>query len=70
MAAAAQRRRLPVIGSLVSQNVRPCWNANVNIKLKEQDVTPTEIATGLGIGRASVYRILGGQTGDDRQEAA
>jgi DNA invertase Pin-like site-specific DNA recombinase len=39
-------------------------------RLKEQGVTPTEIAQRLGIGRASVYRILGEQTGEDRQEAA
>jgi DNA invertase Pin-like site-specific DNA recombinase len=40
------------------------------IRLKEQGVTPTEIATRLGIGRASVYRALAEQTGEDRQEAA
>jgi DNA invertase Pin-like site-specific DNA recombinase len=40
------------------------------IRLKEQGVTPTEIAARLGIGRASVYRILGEQSGEDRQKAA
>jgi DNA invertase Pin-like site-specific DNA recombinase len=34
-------------------------------KLKAEGVTPTEIATRLGIGRASVYRVLG-----SRQDAA
>ncbi len=29
------------------------------LRLKGQGVTPTEIAERLGIGRASVYRILG-----------
>ena len=32
-------------------------------KLKADGVKPTEIATRLGIGRASVYRILAGETG-------
>src|SRR5271168_3922187 len=40
------------------------------IRLKEAGVTPTEIATRLGIGRASVYRILGANGGGERQEAA
>jgi len=40
------------------------------IRLKEAGVTPTEIALRLGIGRASVYRILAAQPGEDRQEAA
>ena len=31
------------------------------VRLKDAGVTPTEIATRLGIGRASVYRILTGQ---------
>jgi DNA invertase Pin-like site-specific DNA recombinase len=31
------------------------------IRLKDAGVTPTEIATKLGIGRASVYRLLAGQ---------
>jgi DNA invertase Pin-like site-specific DNA recombinase len=31
------------------------------IRLKEQGVTPTEIATRLGIGRASVDRVLAEQ---------
>src|ERR1700730_15120452 len=36
------------------------------IRLKEAGVTPTEIATRLGIGRASVYRVLAGQTCGDQ----
>jgi DNA invertase Pin-like site-specific DNA recombinase len=40
------------------------------VRLKEQGVRPSEIAVRLGIGRASVYRVLAEQTGDDRQEAA
>src|SRR5271168_1508671 len=40
------------------------------VRLKEAGVTPTEIASRLGIGRASIYRILSAQTGEDRQEAA
>ncbi len=31
------------------------------IRLKDSGVTPTEIAMKLGIGRASVYRVLAGQ---------
>jgi DNA invertase Pin-like site-specific DNA recombinase len=38
------------------------------IRLKEEGVRPSEIAVRLGIGRASVYRVLG--AADDRQEAA
>ena len=34
------------------------------IRLKEAGVTPTEIAVRLGIGRASVYRILGQADGE------
>jgi DNA invertase Pin-like site-specific DNA recombinase len=40
------------------------------IRMKEAGVTPTEIGVRLGIGRASVYRILGSSGGEDRQEAA
>ena len=40
------------------------------IRLKSEGVRPTEIAVRLGIGRASVYRVLGGHAGDDQQEAA
>jgi DNA invertase Pin-like site-specific DNA recombinase len=32
------------------------------IRLKEEGVRPSEIASRLGIGRASVYRVLGEQT--------
>jgi DNA invertase Pin-like site-specific DNA recombinase len=32
------------------------------MRLKEAGVMPSEIASRLGIGRASVYRVLGGQT--------
>lgn len=38
------------------------------IRLKEQGVNPSEIAKRLGIGRASVYRVLG--AAGDKQEAA
>ena len=31
--------------------------------------TPTEIASRLGIGRASVYRVVGASGRDERQEA-
>jgi DNA invertase Pin-like site-specific DNA recombinase len=36
------------------------------IRLKEHGVRSSEIASRLGIGRASVYRVLSGQTGGDR----
>ena len=34
------------------------------IRLKEEGVRPSEIASRLGIGRASVYRVLGAQISD------
>jgi DNA invertase Pin-like site-specific DNA recombinase len=40
------------------------------IRLKEAGVGTTEIATRLGIGRASVYRVLAEQSREDRKEAA
>jgi len=40
------------------------------IRLKEAGVRPSEIASKLGIGRASVYRVLGGDAGGNRREAA
>ena len=40
------------------------------IRLKEAGVRPSEIASRLGIGRASVYRVLGDQTASEHQEAA
>lgn len=40
------------------------------IRLKEAGSRPSEIAGRLGIGRASVYRVLAEQTGDDRQQVA
>jgi DNA invertase Pin-like site-specific DNA recombinase len=40
------------------------------MRLRDAGVTPTEIAVRLGIGRASVYRVLSTQPGEDRQEAA
>jgi DNA invertase Pin-like site-specific DNA recombinase len=40
------------------------------IRLKDAGVTPTEIAVRLGIGRASVYRVLAERTGEDRRDAA
>ena len=36
------------------------------IRLKEEGVRPSEIASKLGIGRASVYRVLGAQTASDQ----
>ena len=39
------------------------------IRLKTEGVRPSEIATRLGIGRASVYRVLGDQTAGDRKAA-
>jgi DNA invertase Pin-like site-specific DNA recombinase len=39
------------------------------IRLKDAGVTPTEIAMKLGIGRASVYRVLAGQHGCNRAAA-
>jgi DNA invertase Pin-like site-specific DNA recombinase len=38
-------------------------------RLKDAGVTPTEIAAKLGIGRASVYRMLAQQNGCDRKAA-
>jgi DNA invertase Pin-like site-specific DNA recombinase len=41
------------------------------IRLKEAGIGPSEIASRLGIGRASVYRVLADQTGPvDQQKAA
>lgn len=40
------------------------------IRLKEAGVKPSEIADRLGISWASVYRLLYGNAGGDRQEAA
>jgi DNA invertase Pin-like site-specific DNA recombinase len=41
------------------------------IRLKAEGVSPTEIASKLGIGRASVYRVLSEKSAaGDRQEAA
>jgi DNA invertase Pin-like site-specific DNA recombinase len=40
------------------------------IRLKEAGIRPSEIAVKLGIGRASVYRVLGERDAGDRQEAA
>jgi DNA invertase Pin-like site-specific DNA recombinase len=39
------------------------------LRLKGDGVSPTEIATRLGIGRASVYRVLAGQTDGERVAA-
>ena len=38
------------------------------IRLRDMGVRPSEMASRLGIGRASVYRVLGEQTADERQE--
>jgi DNA invertase Pin-like site-specific DNA recombinase len=40
------------------------------IRLKTEGVRPSEIASRLGIGRASVYRVLGEQVDGEQQEAA
>ena len=40
------------------------------IRLKEAGVRPAEIASRLGIGRASVYRVLGEQRDRDQRMAA
>jgi DNA invertase Pin-like site-specific DNA recombinase len=39
------------------------------VRLKEAGVSPTEIATRLGIGRASIYRVLAAQVDGDRVAA-
>ena len=39
------------------------------VRLKDAGVTPAEIATRLGIGRASVYRMLAEQNGCDHKAA-
>ncbi len=39
------------------------------VRLRQEGVTPMEIAGKLGIGRASVYRVLAGQNGTDRTAA-
>jgi len=39
------------------------------IRLVDAGVKPSEIAMRLGIGRASVYRVLAADTGGDRQAA-
>jgi DNA invertase Pin-like site-specific DNA recombinase len=39
------------------------------MRLKDIGVTPTEIASKMGIGRASVYRVLAEQNGCDRAAA-
>ena len=38
------------------------------IRLKAAGVRPSEIASKLGIGRASVYRVLGEQSASERQK--
>jgi hypothetical protein len=39
------------------------------IRLKSEGVTPSEFASRLGIGRASVYRVLDAQQNGDRVAA-
>jgi DNA invertase Pin-like site-specific DNA recombinase len=40
------------------------------IRLKADGIRPSEIAVRLGIGRASVYRVLNEQNASERQDAA
>jgi DNA invertase Pin-like site-specific DNA recombinase len=40
------------------------------LRLKGDGESPMEIASRLGIGRASVYRVLSEQTGDNWRKAA
>jgi DNA invertase Pin-like site-specific DNA recombinase len=40
------------------------------MRLKDAGVTPTDIASKMGIGRASVYRVLAEQNASERQDAA
>ncbi len=40
------------------------------LRLKSEGIRPSEIASRLGIGRASVYRVLGARGDGDRKEAA
>jgi hypothetical protein len=42
----------------------------VTVRLQDACIRPSEIALRLGIGRASVCRVLGGGAGGDRQETA
>jgi DNA invertase Pin-like site-specific DNA recombinase len=49
---------------------RPLGDSRPIIRLKDTGVRPTEIASRLGIGRASVYRVLGEQETTDDHVAA
>ena len=40
------------------------WQSAKIIKLKAAGIRPSEIASRLGIGRASVYRVLGERSGE------
>jgi DNA invertase Pin-like site-specific DNA recombinase len=46
------------------------WQAADVARLKAEGVRASEIASKLGIGRASVYRVSGKQSEDARKEAA
>jgi DNA invertase Pin-like site-specific DNA recombinase len=39
------------------------------IRLKSEGISPLEIASELGIGRASEYRVLGGERSGERRAA-
>ena len=47
----------------------PARQADEIIRLKRRASGPSEIAVKLGIGRASVYRVLGSRSGVDRVAA-
>ena len=63
--AATRRLMLSVIGAVRQaerEAVLECQRDGKVARLKAEPVMPSEIATRLGIGRASVYRVLGTRT--------